>query len=149
MGVQINEEHGVLDCSVPNGLTGAYITFSFPSVGATENVILAAATAKGTTIIHNAAREPEIADLASFLNRCGARISSAGESTIVIEGVKELKGCEYTVMPDRIVTATYMSAAAITGGELNIYNVRTSDIEAVIPVFEQMGCSIYTYNDNI
>lgn len=149
MGVQINEEHGVLDCSVPSGLVGANITFSFPSVGATENVILAAATAKGTTVIHNAAREPEINDLANFLNRCGARIANAGESTIVIEGVKELYGCEYTVMPDRIVTATYMSAAAITGGELNITNVRTSDVEAVIPVFEQMGCSVYTYNDNI
>lgn len=142
MGAKITEEHGTLDCDVGKGLHGSKIVLSFPSVGATENIILAAATAKGTTVIHNAAREPEISDLARFLNACGAKISGYGEDTVYIEGVSELHGCEYEVMPDRIVLATYMSAAAITGSELVIKNTRVRDIEAIIPVFEQMGCRV-------
>lgn len=149
MGATIKEEHGTLDCDVGNGLHGAKIVLSFPSVGATENIILAAATAKGATVIHNAAREPEITDLARFLNACGARISGYGEDTVYVEGVSELHGCEYSVMPDRIVLATYLSAAAITGSELTLLNARAQDIEAVIPVFEQMGCIICPYSDRI
>lgn len=149
MGAVIKEEHGYLDCIVPGQLRGAKITLSFPSVGATENIMLAAVLANGDTEIRNAAREPEIADLANFLNKCGAKISGIGDCTIYIEGVKELFGCEYSVMPDRIVTATYLGAAAITGGELCVKKINPSDLEAVIPIFEQMGCSIYPYSDKI
>ena len=149
MGVQINEEFGVLCCKCPHGLHGAKISLSFPSVGATENIMLAAVLAKGETVIYNAAREPEIADLGSFLNCCGARISGHGTSTIVISGVDHLHGCEYEVMPDRIVAVTYMAAAALTSGELDLRNARVCDMQAVIPVFEQMGCQVFTYDDRI
>lgn len=149
MGAVIKEEHGTLDCDVGGGLHGEKIVLSFPSVGATENIILAAATAKGLTVIHNAAREPEIIDLSRFLNSCGAKISGYGENSIYIEGVEKLVGCEYEVMPDRIVAATYLSACAITGSELTIKNVRLGDIEAIVPVFEQMGCIICPYSDRI
>lgn len=149
MGVEISEEYGSLECRAKNGLKGARITLPFASVGATENIMLAAALAKGETEIINAAREPEIIDLAEFLNKCGADIKGAGEGTVLIKGVKSLKGCEYRIMPDRIVCATYMSAAAAAGGELNISNVRACDLDAVISVYEQMGCKIYSYNDNL
>lgn len=149
MGAQIKEEYGVLDCSAPKGMKGAKITLSFPSVGATENIIMAAVLAKGDTVIQNAAREPEIADLAGFLNLCGARITGAGGSTVCISGVRELHGCEYTVMPDRIVAATYLGAAAITGGEISLTNARAADIQSIIPVFEEAGCGVYCYSDKI
>lgn len=149
MGVVIKEGYGVLDCSCPKGLNGAKINLSFPSVGATENIMLAACLAKGDTVIYNAAREPEISDLAGFLNACGAKISGYGGSVIYITGVRELHGCEYSVMPDRIVASTLLGAAAITGGEITLKNSCPQDINAVLPVFEQMGCSVYVYNDNI
>lgn len=117
LGVEIEESGGCLRCCAPEGIQGTYISLSFPSVGATENIILASACSRGTTVIANAAREPEISDLAAYLNRCGARIYGAGEGCIIIDGVKELYGCEHTVMPDRIAAATYMAAAAVTGGE--------------------------------
>ena len=143
MGVSIREEHGVLDCSCPGGLKGADISLSFPSVGATENIMLSAVLAEGETVIRNAAREPEIEDLAGFLNLCGADVSGAGSGTVHIKGVKELCGCTYEVMPDRIAAATYMAAAAVTGGELALRQIRCGDLRAVINVFEQMGCDIY------
>ncbi len=149
MGVIIKEEHGFLDCSIPKELKGAAISLSFPSVGATENIMLAAVLANGDTEIRNAAREPEIMDLADFLNACGAKISGQGGSTIYITGVKELGGCEYSVMPDRIVAATYMGAAAITNGELSLQQIRPRDLDAVTPIFEEMGCSVYPYADRI
>ncbi len=149
MGAMIKEDHGILDCDVGKGLHGAKIVLSFPSVGATENIILAAVTAKGSTVIHNAAREPEITDLSRFLNSCGARISGYGENSIYIEGVEKLSGCDYEVMPDRIVLATYLSAAAVTGSELTVLNSRVSDVEAILPVFEQMGCIVCPYSDRI
>ena len=149
MGVTIKEEHGFLDCVAEKGLSGAKISLSFPSVGATENIMLAAVTAKGDTEISNAAREPEIIDLANFLIKCGARIYGAGESTIVIKGVTELYGCEHTVIPDRIVAVTYLCAAAMTGSELTIARAKGSDISSVIPILEQMGCKIYSYHDKI
>lgn len=142
MGVLINEDHGCLDCSVPNGIRGTCINLSFPSVGATENIIIAASRAQGTTIITNAAREPEICDLADFLNSCGARIRGAGESTIAIEGVKHLYGCEHKVIPDRIAAATYLTAAAITGSTLTISNVIPEHLAPVLPIFEECGCRI-------
>ncbi len=149
MGVLIKEEYGYLDCSIPKELKGAVISLSFPSVGATENIMLAAVLAKGETEIRNAAREPEISDLAEYLNACGAKIRGYGESTIYITGVEELYGCEHTIMPDRIVAATYISAAAITNGELILSGVKSKDLESVIPVFEEMGCSVYSFSDKL
>lgn len=142
MGVVIDEDHGCLECSVPNGIRGACINLSFPSVGATENIIIAASRANGMTVIGNAAREPEICDLADFLNDCGAKIRGAGEGTIVIEGVKHLYGCEHRVIPDRITAATYLAAAAITGSTLTIANVIPEHLAPVIPLFEESGCKI-------
>ena len=149
MGVRIREEYGGLDCSVEKRLIGAKITLSFPSVGATENVILDAVLEEGTTVISNAAREPEIIDIAEFLNKCGAKIHGAGGSRITITGVKKLHGCEYTVMPDRIACATYLACAASTGGELVVTDCRPTDMESILPVFEQMGCVVHTLEDKI
>ncbi|MDD4414651.1 MAG: UDP-N-acetylglucosamine 1-carboxyvinyltransferase, partial [Oscillospiraceae bacterium] len=118
LGMEIIEERGRLECKVNGRLKGTTIALSFPSVGATENILLASVTAEGTTSILNAAREPEIIDLCKYLSRCGARISGAGESTVTVEGVDTLYGCSHAVMPDRIETVTYMAAAAITGGSL-------------------------------
>ena len=142
MGAVIEEESGILSCSCPNGLSGAKIVLSFPSVGATENIMIAAATAKGTTVLVNAAREPEIRDLAVYLNGCGAKIKGAGEGTIVIEGVESLHGTEHSVIPDRIVASTFMAAAAATGGKVLIKGVVPSHITPVISAFEEAGCRV-------
>jgi UDP-N-acetylglucosamine 1-carboxyvinyltransferase len=146
MGVEIEIDKGFINCVAPKGIHGAKISLPFPSVGATENIMLAAVTAKGNTEIHNAAREPEIADLSEFLTKCGAKIKGAGGSTISIEGVEELSGAEHTVIPDRIVTATYMCCAAITRGELLLTKTKQDDLSPILPIFERMGCSIYTYD---
>lgn len=114
MGAQIETEGGVLSCRCPDGLHGEKITLSFPSVGATENILIAAASAEGETVILNAAREPEIADLADFLCSCGAHISGADSGEIKVCGVKKLHSAEHTVIPDRIIASTYMAAAAVT-----------------------------------
>ena len=142
LGLIIGEDHGYLDCAVLNHLKGAFIALSFPSVGATENIILASVRAQGTTVITNAAREPEICDLADFLNACGARIYGAGEGTITIEGVKRLSGTEHTVIPDRIAATTFMTAAAITGGDLLLLDVLPAHLGPVIPMFEEAGCEM-------
>lgn len=144
MGAKITEEHGYLVCTAAK-LRGAGISFPVPSVGATENVMLAAVLAEGVTEIHNAAREPEIRDLAGFLTRCGARIEGAGTGTVRIEGVKSLTGCTYTVMPDRIAAATYLCCGAITRGEILLTNADPASLGLVVPVLEQTGCSIYSF----
>ncbi|MCM1328478.1 MAG: UDP-N-acetylglucosamine 1-carboxyvinyltransferase [Ruminococcus sp.] len=149
MGVTIREEYGVLDCSAERGLRGAKISLSFPSVGTTENILLAAVLADGVTVIQNAAREPEIADLADFLNACGAKISGAGSGKITVSGVKKLHGCEYTVMPDRIACATYLACAAAAGGGITALNCRPADMESILPIFEQMGCIVHAFGDKI
>lgn len=149
LGVEIAEEYGCINCTVPTGLHGAKIALAFPSVGATENILLAAAMAEGETIIHNAAQEPEIVDLANYLNTRGAKIRDAGKSTILIEGVEKLSPCEYTVMPDRIVAATYLSAVAVTGGKAAVTSVCPDAMESVLPVFEQAGCELLVQNDSI
>lgn len=145
MGATITEEHGYLDCTTVNGLHGAKITLSFPSVGATENILLAAASAKGCTEIHNAAREPEICDLAEYLNKCGAKISGAGECVIQVEGVPRLEPCEHSVISDRIVAGTYLCAAAITGGELILTHCEPSHIVPLTNMLEAMGARLYSY----
>ena len=142
LGVNVNEDYGKLACNVPEKLEGNRITFSFPSVGATENAILASVTAKGTTVIVNAAREPEIIDLCDFLNKCGAKISGAGETVITVEGVEVLRPCEHSVICDRIVTATYLIAGAVTGGDVSLENTNPVHLQAVLPLLEEAGCSV-------
>ena len=144
LGLRINEGHGILKCSNEGGLEGCNISLSFPSVGATENLIIASVRARGTTVLSNIAREPEIMDLVGFLNSCGAKIESPGEGTLIIEGVKNLHGTEHTIIPDRIAAVTYMSAAAVTVGDLFLKNVIKDHIGAVIPVFEEAGCTVET-----
>ena len=122
LGVEISEKHGYIHCT-SKGIHGANIHLDFPSVGATENIMLAAVISDGVTTVSNAAREPEIVDLQNFLNSMGAKITGAGGSFIRIEGVDKLHGSEYTIMPDRIVAATYLAAAAITGGEILLSRV--------------------------
>ncbi len=140
MGATVHESHGRIEFNAPNGLKGVPINLSFASVGATENIILAAVTAKGTTVIHNAAKEPEICDLAQFLNACGAKILGAGTDTITISGVDGISGCSHTIIPDRIVAASYMAAAAVTGGEIVLKNVIPSQLTAICSVFGEAGC---------
>lgn len=147
MGADIREDSGKIICEAPSGLHGAEINLSFPSVGATENIMLAAVRAKGTTYIKNAAAEPEIKDLADFLNSCGADIKGAGGSTIIINGKDKLHRTEYTVMPDRIVTVSYLAAAAVTGSRLLVKNAHAEHIGTVISTFEQSGCS-FKFNNN-
>lgn len=142
MGIEITEQHGELECVVRDGIKPCEIALSFPSVGATENIMLTAVKAKGTTVITNAAKEPEIVDLADFLNSCGAKVSGAGESTIIIDGVDKLHGCNHAIIADRIVATTLMSAAAITGSRVSLDGVILSHLSSVIPVFEQMGCEM-------
>lgn len=149
MGVQFVIRGGQLDCTVPEGLYGAKIHLPFPSVGATENVMLAAVMAKGQTVLHNAAREPEICDLASFLRTCGAKISGDGESTIVVDGVTRLHGGGYSIMPDRIAGVTYLGAAAITGGTVCLRNTSVQPLENMLPVLEKTGCRIYPEPDRL
>lgn len=142
LGVCINENGGYLDCECKNLLKGKCIYLSFPSVGATENTILASVKAEGTTVIHNCAKEPEISDLADFLNKAGAKISGAGSDVIRIEGVKHLKGVEHSVIPDRIVAATFMSAAAVTHGDISLTQVHPSTLVSILNTFRQSGCEI-------
>ena len=145
MGADITEQHGYLDCDVGKGLRGTKIVLSFPSVGATENILLAAVTAKGETEIHNAAREPEIVDLADYLTKCGAKIRGAGESVITVDGVERLEPCEHSVIPDRIAAGTYLCASAITSGELILTNCCPEHMNGFLQVLETMGAKIYTY----
>lgn len=142
MGLNIYEHNGILDCETKSGLYGTQIALSFPSVGATENIILAAVKSKGTTTITNAAREPEIIDLINFLCKCGAKIFGAGQSTITIEGVKELFGAEHTVIPDRIVTTTFMAAVGAAKGNLLLRNVDINHLESIISIFKEAGCDL-------
>lgn len=142
MGVTVTEEHGFLNCTAENGLHGAEINLVFPSVGATENIILAAVLASGETVIHGAAKEPEISDLADFLNSAGAKISGCGSDTVRIVGVGKLGGTEHTVIPDRIVTATYMACAAVTGGEITLNEVMPPHIVSILWFFRESGCDI-------
>lgn len=146
MGAQIDEQHGYLDCTAPKGLKGAKISLPFSSVGATENIMLAAVLAKGDTEIINAAREPEISDLAAFINACGGKVSGAGGSVVRISGCESLDGGEYTIMPDRIVAATYLCCGAVTRGEVILTRVNHGDLASVLPIFEQTGCTVYTYD---
>lgn len=149
MGVVIKDDHGVYKCSTPDGLTGARIALSFPSVGATENIMICASIANGTTVITNAAREPEICDLADYLNSCGAKISGAGEGTVIIDGVESLHGTRHAIIPDRIVAATLLAACASTGGKIRLIDVIPSHLGAVTSVLEECGCDVRIKGSNI
>jgi len=148
LGADIKEEHGYLICRADN-LCGKHIHLDIPSVGATENIMLSACEASGVTVIKNAACEPEIEDLANFLNSMGAKISGAGTSTITIEGKRKLTPSEYKVMPDRIVAATYLCAAAATGGEVAVSNVCPEHLSAVLAVLSDCGCKIIKGEDKV
>ncbi len=141
MGAEIRECGGALLCRASR-LLGRDLVLSLPSVGATENLMLAACGAEGTTTIANAAREPEIVDLQSFLNACGGRVSGAGTSTISVEGGRPLHGCSYRIMPDRVVAATYLCAAAAAGGSVYLRNAREEHLSAVTAVLREAGCGI-------
>ena len=149
MGVSISEEHGYIKCTVPHGIHGAKITLPFPSVGATENIILAAVLADGETEIINAAREPEINDLILYLKKCGARIQSSGGGNIFVEGVSSLSGTDFRIMPDRIAAATYMAAAAATGGAVQLNCTEGIDTDLFTVYFEQMGCRVYNSGKSV
>lgn len=146
LGVKVEERAGFIYCSVDK-IKGNLITLDFPSVGATENIMLTTALAEGETIICNSAKEPEIIDLQNFLNSMGANISGAGTDKIVIKGVKELHETEYTVIPDRIVAGTYLMASAITGGNITLQNVDNSHICAVLSRLKEMNCNIEEGSD--
>ena len=141
LGADIREKGGDLRCRT-KGLRGTEISLTIPSVGATENAMLAACGAKGETVIYNAAREPEIVDLQQFLNACGARVRGAGSSAVVVEGGIPLHMAEYTVMADRICAATYLSAAAIAGGEIEVEGVPRSQLVLITDLFSAAGCRI-------
>lgn len=146
LGAEVFEEHGRLHFECKNGLHGARVILPFPSVGATENIMIASCVAKGTTVITNAAREPEISDLADFLNGCGAKIHGAGDSTIIIDGVEKLTATTHTVIPDRIAASTYLLAGAITHGRVCIKEIIPAHLGALIPVLKQSGCDISVSN---
>ena len=146
LGAEVFEEHGRLHFECKNGLHGARVILPFPSVGATENIMIASCVAKGTTVITNAAREPEISDLADFLNGCGAKIHGAGDSTIIIDGVERLTATTHTVIPDRIAASTYLIAGAITHGRVCIKEIIPAHLGALIPVLKQSGCDISVSN---
>ena len=131
LGVAIREENGYISCDAEK-IKGADVLLDFPSVGATENIVLAAVKAEGRTVIRNAAKEPEIVDLQNFLNRMGAKVHGAGSSTVVVDGVQALYGVEYTPMRDRIEAGTYLIAAASCGGEIEVCGVEEENIAALL-----------------
>jgi len=141
MGADISIDHGYVEARAKQ-LTGAEINLDYPTVGGTENIICAASLAKGTTVIDNAAKEPEIVDLADFLSRAGARISGAGTHRIVIEGVKSLSGVEHTVMPDRIEAGTHAIGAAITGGEVKVARSNPEHLGVLLEKLSDAGCVV-------
>jgi len=149
MGVRIREEDGVLCCRVPDGLRGCTICLPFPSVGATENIMLAACGSGQTTTIVGAAREPEIEDLQRFLNALGARVSGAGGDVITVQGGARIAAAEHTVMADRIVAATYLSAVGAAGGELELTGVCPEHLATVLDVLEEAGCELHTRKERI
>ena len=149
LGVKVECEGGKLLCSAENGIFGNNIHLKFPSVGATENIILTASVADGTTVIYNAAKEPEIADLAVFLNKAGAKVRGFGTDTIIIEGVPKLNSAEHTVMPDRIVAATCLFAVAGCGGKLRINNPKPEQLIPILSCLNECGCDCHYENGSL
>jgi UDP-N-acetylglucosamine 1-carboxyvinyltransferase len=148
LGAKVKESYGYIDAEA-SVLTGAEIHFDFPSVGATENAMMAAVLAKGTTVIRNAAREPEIVDLQTFLNKMGARVIGAGSDTIRIDGVTKLFPAEHTIMPDRIQAGTFLIAGAITQGDVTVENISSEYLFSVTDKLEEIGADITVSNNSI
>jgi UDP-N-acetylglucosamine 1-carboxyvinyltransferase len=149
MGMEIELEEGYVLASAPDGLHGAEITFPFISVGATEHALLTAVLAKGTTVLSNAAREPEIKDLAECLEAMGAKISGAGRSEIEIEGVPSLGGVNHSVVPDRIEAGTYALAAATAGGKIKLTGIRADHLGSLWPLIAQSGAGVKMDEDTV
>lgn len=147
LGAEIVLGHGYIEARAESGLKGADIYLDFPSVGATEQIMMAATLADGLTTVQNAAREPEIIDLANFLNEMGANVKGAGTDTIRIKGVPALKGTRHQTIPDRIIAATYMIAAALTRGDITIENVVPSHVKPVAAKLKEMGASVEEGDD--
>ncbi len=147
MGAEIVIENGYIKAKAPKGLHGATILFETVTVTGTENLMMAAVLAEGTTVLKNAAREPEVQDLANFLNVLGAKVSGAGTDTLTIEGVSELGGGQYRVVPDRIETGTYLIAAAITRGAIKTKNTKPELLEAVLQKLAETGADIQRGED--
>ncbi|KKM12270.1 UDP-N-acetylglucosamine 1-carboxyvinyltransferase [Clostridiales bacterium PH28_bin88] len=148
MGAAIHERYGFIEVEA-NDLHGAEIHLDFPSVGATENLMMAAVLAKGQTVIRNAAKEPEIVDLQNFLNGLGAKVKGAGLDVIRVEGVTSLNSVEYTIIPDRIEAGTYMTAGAITGGDILITNVIPEHLEPISAKLRETGVTVTEYPDSV
>ena len=142
LGAEIRVGHGFIEAAAPEGLKGAKIYLDFPSVGATENIIMAASMAEGQTVLENPAQEPEIVDLANYLNVMGAKIRGAGTNVIKIDGVPKLTGRDYTIIPDRIEAGTYMVAAAMTRGDVYIENAISEHLKPVIAKLKEAGVTI-------
>jgi UDP-N-acetylglucosamine 1-carboxyvinyltransferase len=142
LGAQVALDHGFIKASAPGGLIGAEINFEYPSVTATENVMMASVLADGVTVIENGAREPEVVALADFLNAMGARVQGAGTGRIVIEGVEQVEPIEWTVMPDRIEAGTFIMATAATGGEVAIRGARPDHLKMELEKLKEMGVNV-------
>ena len=149
LGAKVHIEHGYIVTEAPNGLDGATIELDFPSVGATENIMMAAVLARGTTVIENAAREPDIVDIGNFLIEMGAKISGLGSTTITIEGVQKLNPATHATLPDRIITGTWAFAAAITQGDITIRGARAEDLEIPLEKLTSAGAIVTTIDDGI
>jgi UDP-N-acetylglucosamine 1-carboxyvinyltransferase len=149
LGAKITIDNGYIHAKAPNGLRGADISFDTVTVTGTENLMMAAALAKGVTTLHHAAREPEVVDLANYLNTLGAKISGAGTDTIVITGVKELGGGQYSVMPDRIEAGTFLAAAAITRGKIKLKQVAPTTMLQIIHKLTEAGAEIQMDDNTI
>ena len=147
LGAKINESIDRIEAVAEGGLKGDIIYIDFPSVGATQNIMMAATLAKGETIIENAAKEPEIVDLANFLNKLGANIKGAGTSAIRIRGVEKLGGGQHAIIPDRIEAATYMIAAAMTRGDVTVENCIPSHVMPIVAKLKEVGCKVYVNED--
>ena len=148
LGATFTTSHGVIEGRAER-LLGARVLLEYPSVGATENLLLAAVTAKGTTVIDNAAREPEIADLAAFLTAMGAEVSGGGGSTITVEGVERLHPAEHSVIPDRIEAATYLAAVGMTGGSIAVEGARVDHMEMLLDRLAAMGLRVDDGGDRL
>lgn len=142
MGVSVDVSRGHINCTRQKFHSDTVISLSFPSVGATENIMLASVLGEGRTVIHNAAREPEIRDLADFLCKCGCKVKLTGDGTVTVEAVKKIHGTTHRVIPDRIVALTYLSCVGAAGGDVLIKNTDTDDYRTVLPFFEGAGCEI-------
>ncbi|MCM3668749.1 UDP-N-acetylglucosamine 1-carboxyvinyltransferase [Mesobacillus maritimus] len=149
MGAKVKVGNGFIEAEAPEGLHGAKIYLDFPSVGATENIMMAAVLADGLTIIENVAKEPEIVDLANFLNKMGAKVKGAGTGTIRIEGVKQLFGADHNIIPDRIEAGTFMVAAAITGGNVLVKGAVPEHLSSLVAKMEEMGIIIEEEDEGI